>query len=185
MKRSLANMVAVLEDLHAGIPVIKISRNGDHHRRYLTLSQDQCTLCLTHSKVDNETHPSRLPQPFWTPSKGLKGHYFRYLDVADIIDAQMGVSGGDANFGDGRQTEQTRGLERSNGDYFSLRTISGETTFKSIGGKSATPHGSRRCTGYNEGTVRGSISLDWLRSFIIAVLVVRSGYGSNHGHFGT
>ena len=92
MKRSLANM-AVLEDLHAGIPVIKISRNGDHHRRYLTLSQDQCTLCLTHSKVDNETHPSRLPQPFWTPSKGLKGHYFRYLDVADIIDAQMGVSG--------------------------------------------------------------------------------------------
>ena len=93
MKRSLANMVAVLEDLHAGIPVIKISRNGDHHRRYLTLSQDQCTLCLTHSKVDNETHPSRLPQPFWTPSKGLKGHCFRYLDVADIIDAQMGVSG--------------------------------------------------------------------------------------------
>ena len=92
MKRSLANM-AVLEDLHAGIPVTKINRNGDHHRRYLTLSQDQCTLYLTHSKVDNETHPSRLPQPFWTPSKGLKGHYFRFLDVADIIDAQMGVSG--------------------------------------------------------------------------------------------
>jgi len=92
MRRSLASMT-VLEDLHAGIPVVKINRKGDHHRRYLTLSQDQCALFLTHSKVDNETHASRLPKPIWTLSKGLNGDYFRYMDVADILDVQIGVWG--------------------------------------------------------------------------------------------
>lgn len=85
--------MAVLNALHEGIPVTKISHKGDWHRRILTLSQDQCTLFITHARVDNEIHVSKLPRPMWTPSKGWKGSYQRYVDVADLLDVQIGVIG--------------------------------------------------------------------------------------------
>lgn len=92
LKMTMAS-IAVMADLHEGIPVMKVSNDGDWHRRFLTLSQDQCTLFITHSRVDNELHVSRLPKPVWTPSKGWNASYHRYIDVADLIDVQVGVIG--------------------------------------------------------------------------------------------
>jgi phosphatidylinositol phospholipase C delta len=92
LKQGLGSM-SVLKDLHDGIPVTKISHNGDFHRRLLTLSKDRCTLFVTHRKVADAIHVSRLPKPVWTRSKGWNGSYQRYIDVADFLDIQVGVVG--------------------------------------------------------------------------------------------
>ena len=43
--------ISVLKDLQQGIPVLKISSTGDTQKRYITLSQDKCTLFITHGPV--------------------------------------------------------------------------------------------------------------------------------------
>lgn len=85
--------IAVASFLHEGVPVIKVSHNklGKLKRRVLTLSEDQTTLFLTHSKLAKGTRNLIPKQPTWTPSKGWNGTYVRAVDVANICDFQVGV----------------------------------------------------------------------------------------------
>ncbi len=85
--------ISVASFLHEGVPVVKVSHNklGKLKRRILTLSEDQTTLFLTHSKLAKGTRNLIPKQPAWTPSKGWNGTYVRAVDVANICDFQVGV----------------------------------------------------------------------------------------------
>lgn len=85
--------ISVASFLHEGVPVVKVSHNklGKLKRRVLTLSEDQTTLFLTHSKLAKGTRNLIPKQPAWTPSKGWNGTYVRAVDVANICDFQVGV----------------------------------------------------------------------------------------------
>jgi hypothetical protein len=85
--------ISVASFLHEGVPVVKVSHNkaGKLHRRILTLSEDQTTLFLTHSKLAKGTRNMIPKQPAWTPSKGWNGTYIRAVDVANICEFQVGV----------------------------------------------------------------------------------------------
>lgn len=85
--------ISVASFLHEGVPVIKVSHNklGTLKRRILTLSEDQTTLFLTHSKMAKGTKNMMPKQPKWTPSKGWNGTYVRALDVSNICHFQVGV----------------------------------------------------------------------------------------------
>ena len=85
--------ISVASFLHEGIPVMKVSHNklGKLKRRVLTLSEDQTTLFLTHSKLAKGTRNMIPKQPKWTPSKGWNGTYIRAVDVANICNFQVGV----------------------------------------------------------------------------------------------
>lgn len=85
--------ISVASFLHEGVPVVKVSHNklGKLKRRVLTLSEDQTTLFLTHSKLAKGTRNMIPKQPKWTPSKGWNGTYIRAVDVANICHFQVGV----------------------------------------------------------------------------------------------
>jgi hypothetical protein len=85
--------ISVATFLHEGVPVVKVSHSklGKLKRRVLTLSDDQTTLFLTHSKLAKGTRNVIPKQPAWTPSKGWNGTYIRAIDVANICDFQVGV----------------------------------------------------------------------------------------------
>ena len=85
--------ISVASFLREGVPVVKVSHNkiGKLRRRVLTLSEDQSTLFLTHSKLAKGTRNAIPKPPSWTPSKGWNGTYIRSVDVANICDFQVGV----------------------------------------------------------------------------------------------
>ncbi|KAL3914759.1 MAG: hypothetical protein SGILL_005969 [Bacillariaceae sp.] len=92
--------ISVASFIHEGIPVLKVSQKNPQkkwHRRTLTLSKDQMSLFLTHSKVKAGTTraqllaPTSKHMPSWTPSKGWGASYLRAIDIADIHFWQVGV----------------------------------------------------------------------------------------------
>ena len=85
--------ISVATFLHEGIPVVKVSHNKLRkcRRRVLTLSEDQTSFFLTHSKLAKGTRNLIPKQPSWTLSKGWNGTYIRSVDVANICDFQVGV----------------------------------------------------------------------------------------------
>jgi len=85
--------ISVASFLREGVPIVKVSHSklGKLRRRVLTLSDDQTTLFLTHSKLAKGTKNMIPKQPAWTPSKGWNGTYIRSVDIANICDFQAGV----------------------------------------------------------------------------------------------
>jgi len=85
--------VSVAPFLHEGIPVVKVSHNkpGKCHRRFLTLSEDQTTLFVTHSKLPKGARHIVPKQPTWTISKRWKGTHIRSIDIANICYFQVGA----------------------------------------------------------------------------------------------
>ena len=94
------------EPLFQGIPVMKITTQGQYKQRIVTISRDKLALFCTHSKINQAKGAyaavaSKLPIPMWTPSKGfglssstsLRDRYVRYMDLADIEFVQTGVVG--------------------------------------------------------------------------------------------
>lgn len=93
--REAMKQISMMRPLHEGIPVLKLNSSGKLQKRILTLSADQMTLFVTHSKVAADTKAAKLKTPMYTPSKGFgkqdSGNYLRYIDVADLESFSVGV----------------------------------------------------------------------------------------------
>ena len=113
--------VPVVSELEKGIPVQKVTSNGNYKRRVITISKDRFAVFCTHQQIEKSgvkgamsAVAQKLPLPLVT-RKGVRGftgdlreRYVRYVDVADIDYVCTGTVST-------RKLEQTRTTNRLKG----------------------------------------------------------------------
>ena len=108
---------------HQGIPVLKVDRNGNMAKRYLTIGKDKTAIYCTQQCIDNDMVQSessfsmKFPKLSMRSLRGSGGMEFgqRHIDVADLVDIVVGFVGT-------YKLEKARNENRLKGEFSEIDT---------------------------------------------------------------